>query len=238
VGDAAEIKVLSSAALAGVIEELAPRFERETGHKVAMAFDNSATLTKRIVDGETGDVVILTGSGIDSLIKQGKVVPGSRVDIARSGIGVAVRKGAPKPDISSPEALKRTLLVAKSVAYSDPARGGASSVHFVKVLERLGIAAEVKTKAKLSKGGPGGLAGDIVAKGDAEIAIQQIPELVAVSGVDVVGPLPGDLQSFMLLATGIMANAKQPEAGKALVKFLTTPASVSVIKAKGLEPPK
>jgi molybdate transport system substrate-binding protein len=108
----------------------------------------------------------------------------------------------------------------------------------MKVLQRLGIAEEVKAKAKLSQGGPGGLAGEIVAKGEAEIAIHQIPELMAVSGVDVVGPLPGDLQSVMLLAAGIMANAKQPEAGKALVKFLTTPAAVSVIKAKGLEPPK
>ena len=237
VTDAAEIKVLSSTALIAVMEELAPQFEREMGHKVAMAFANAATVTKRIVGGETADVIMLTGSGIDSLIKQGKVVPGSRVDIAGSGMGVAVRKGAPKPDISSPEALKRTLLAAKSVAYSDPARGGASSAHFAKVLERLGIAAEVKAKAKLSPGGRGGFASDIVARGDAEIAVQQIPELMAVSGVDIVGPLPGDLQSVMLLAAGIMVDTKEPEASKALVKFLTTPASVSVIKAKGLEPP-
>ncbi len=171
VTDAAEIKVLSSTALEGVIEELKPQFERETGHKLAVGIANSATVTKRIVGGEAADVIILTGSGIDGLIKQGKIVPGSRVDIARSGIGVAVRKGALKPDISTPEALKRTLLAAKSVAYSDPARGGASAAHFLKVLERLGIAAEVQAKAKLSPGGPGGLAGDIVARGDAEIAV-------------------------------------------------------------------
>jgi molybdate transport system substrate-binding protein len=120
VTDAAEIKVLSSTAMAGVIEELAPRFERETGHKIAMTVDNTTLLTKLILGGETADVVILTGDGIEGLTKQGKVVPGSRVDIARSGLGIAVRKGAPKPDISSPEALKRTLLAAKSVAYSAP----------------------------------------------------------------------------------------------------------------------
>jgi len=220
-----------------VMEELAPQFERETGHKIAMTVDNSTLLTKRILGGETADVVILTVDGIEGLTKQGKFVPGSRVDIARSGMGIAVRKGAPKPDISTPEAFKRTLLAAKSVAYSDPARRSASSAHFLKVLERLGIAAEVKAKAKLSPGGRGGFASDIVARGDAEIAVQQIPELMAVSGVDIVGPLPGDLQSVMLLAAGIMVDTKEPEASKALVKFLTTPASVSVIKAKGLEPP-
>ncbi len=236
VTDAADIKVLSSTALIAVMEQLAPQFERETGHKVAVAFASAASLEKRIAGGEIADVIILTGAGIDNLTKQGKVVPGSRVDIARSGIGVAVRKGAPRPDISSPEALKRALLAAKSVAYSDPARGGASSVHFVKVLERLGIAEEVKAKAKLSQGGSGGMVGDLLVKGDAEIGVQQIPELVSVSGVDVIGPLPADLQYVMQLAAGIPVNAKEPGAGKALVKFLTTPVSVSVIKAKGLEP--
>ena len=238
VTDAAEIKVLASTPMKFVFEELAPQFERETGHKIALDVDNSNLLTKRILDGETADVVILTGDAIEGLTKQGKVVPESRVEIARSGLGIAVRKGAPKPDISSPEALKRTLLAAKSVAYSDPGRRSASTMHFLKALERLGIAEEVKAKAKLSQGGPGGLAGDIVARGDAEIAMQQLSELAAVSGVDVVGPLPGDLQNVTPSVAGIMVNAKQPEAGKALIKFLTTPASVSVIKAKGLEPPK
>jgi molybdate transport system substrate-binding protein len=238
VADAAEVKVLASTAMAAVIEEMAPQFERETGHKLAVAIANSATVMKRIGGGEAADVVILTDTGVDLLIKQGKVVSGSRVDIARSSVGVAVRKGVPKPDISTPEALKRTLLAAKSVAYSDPAGGGASGVHFVKVLEHLGIAAEVKAKAKLNPSGTGILVGDIVARGDAEIGVQQIPELVAVSGVDVIGPLPGDLKSVMLLSAGILANSKESEAGKALIRFFTTPASLSVIKAKGLEPPK
>lgn len=238
VTDAAEIKVLATTPMKFVFEELAPQFERETGHKIALTVNNSNLLTKMILGGESGDVVILTSSGIEDLTKQGKIVPGSHVDVARTGIGIAVRKGAPKPDISSPEALKRTLLAAKSVAYSDPARGSGSSTQFLKVLERLGIAEEVKAKAKLSKGGPGGLAGDIVARGDAEIAVQQLSELAAVSGVDVVGPLPGDMQGVTHITAGIMVDAKEPEAGKALIKFLTTPAAVSVIKAKGLEPPK
>lgn len=236
VADAAEIKVLSTTALTAVMEELAPQFERQSGHKVAISFATAASLSKRIAEGETADVAILTGAGIEDLTKQGKVVPGSRVDLARSSIGVAVRKGAPKPDISSPEALKRALLAAQSVTYSDPAGGGASGVHFAKVLERLGIAAEVKAKTKLSKGGPGGSVGEIVAKGDAEIGVWMIPEFMAVSGVDVIGPLPADLQNAMLIAAGILVNSKESETGKALIRFLTTPASVSVIKAKGLEP--
>jgi molybdate transport system substrate-binding protein len=238
VTNAAEIKVLGTTSWKFVFEELTPQFERETGHKIALApVDTGARVTKRILGGETADVVIISGAGMEVLTKQGKVVPESRVKIARASIGVAVRKGAPKPDISTPEALKRTLLAAKSVAYSDPASGAASGVHFVKVLERLGIAEEVKAKAKLIPTGTGIVVGDIVARGDAEIGVQQLSELAAVSGVDVVGPLPGALQSVTPSVAGIMVNAKQPEAGKALIKFLTTPAAVSVIKAKGLEPP-
>jgi molybdate transport system substrate-binding protein len=235
VADVAEIKVLSTTVMMASLEELAPQFERETGRKIAVTYAPAAVIAKQIIAGETADVAFLTGTVIDDLMKQGKLVPGSRVGIARAGIGVAVRKGAPKPDISSPEALKRALLAARSVAYTDPATGGASGVHFMKVLERLGIAAEVQAKAKMTIGGSGGLVGDVVARGDAEIGVQMIPELMEGSSIDIIGPLPGELQSFILFAASIPVNAKEPEAGKALVKFLTTPASLSVIKTKGLE---
>ena len=235
VTDAAEIKVLSTTVMMASIEELEPQFERETGHKISITYAPAAVIAKRFIAGETADVTFLTGTVIDELMKQGKVVPGSRVDIARAGIGVAVRKGAPKPDISSPEALKRALLAAQSVAYTDPSTGGASGVHLMKVLERLGIAEEVKAKAKMTIGGKGGLVGDVVARGDAEIGVQMIPELMESSSIEIIGPLPGDLQSYILFAAAIPVNAKEPEAGKALIKFLTTPASLSVIKTKGLE---
>jgi molybdate transport system substrate-binding protein len=233
---AADVKVLSTTALTSVLQELAPQFERTTGHKLSLTFATAATLAKRIADGESADVAVLTPAAIADLTTQSKIVPGSAVALARSGIGVAVRAGAPRPDISSPEALKQALLAAKSVAYTDPASGGASGVHFAKVLERLGIAAVVALKAKLSQGGSGGLVGDLVVKGDAEIGVQQIPELMAVSGIDIVGPLPGDLQNVTRFSAGIPTNAKDPDIGKALIAFLRTPTSAAVFKAKGLEP--
>jgi len=233
---AADIKVLSTTALTSVLPDLAPQFERTTGHTVSLTFATAATLAKRIADGESADVAVLTPGAIADLTTKGKIVWGSSVALASSGIGVAVRAGAEKPDISSPEALKQALLTAKSVSYSDPASGGASGVHFAKVLERLGIAAQVAAKAKLSQGGAGGLVGDLIVKGDAEIGVQQIPELMAVSGIDIVGPLPGDLQNVTRFSAGIPVNAKEAEAGKALIGFLRTPASLAVFKAKGLEP--
>jgi molybdate transport system substrate-binding protein len=233
---AADVKVLSTTALTSVLQELAPQFERTTGHKISLTFATAATLAKRIADGESADVAVLTPGAIEDLTTKGKIVAGSSIALARSGIGVAVRAGAPKPDISSPEALKQALLAAKSVAYSDPASGGASGVHFAKVLERLGIAAEVAAKATLSQGGSGGLVGDLIVKGDAEIGVQQVPELMAVSGIDIVGPLPGDLQNVTRFSAGIPVNAKEAEAGKALIGFLRTPASMAVFRAKGLEP--
>jgi molybdate transport system substrate-binding protein len=230
---AADIKVFSTTALTSVLQELAPRFERITGHKLSLTFATAA-VTKRIADGESVDVAVLTPGAIAELTTRGKILPGSAVALASSGIGVAVRAGAPKPDISSPGALKRALLAAKPVAYSDPASGGASGVHFAKVLGRLGIATEIAAKARLSQGGSGGLVGDLIVRGDAEIGVQQIPELMTVSGIDIVGPLPGELQNFTRFSAGISMNAKEPEAGKALIGFLRTPASLALFKAKGV----
>ena len=229
---AAELKVLTTPALSAVWEDLAPKFEA-SGHKLTIVFASSGAVAKRVTEGETADLLVSTPAGIDSLIKAGKVTEGTNTSIASSGMGVAVLKGAPKPDISNPEAFKRALLAAKAVAYTDPSSGGASGVHMAKVLERLGIASEVNARAKLGRGVP---AGSFVVKGEADIAIQQIPELLGVQGIEIVGPLPGDLQNVTTFAAGIPVGAAQADAAKALVRFLQTPESAAVIKKHGLDP--
>lgn len=231
--ESAELKVFSASGMQMVMEDLGPKFEHATGHKLAITFANAGTTVKRIQDGETADIVIVPQPGIERFVKDGKAVAGNVTVVARSGIGLAVRKGAPKPDISSPEALKRALLDAKSIAYANPAGGGASGIHFAKVLDRLGIADEMKSKTVFPKSGPVGV---LVTSGEAEIAVQQIQELVVVAGIELVGPLPGDLQDTIVFAAAIMASAKDAEASKALVNFLRTPTAAAVIKAKGMEP--
>jgi molybdate transport system substrate-binding protein len=234
IADAAEIRVMSAIGMRQAMEDLGPKFERATGHKLAVTFAVGGVIVKRIQDGENTDVVMLPRPGIESLTMDSKLVAGSQVVLARSSIGVFVRKGAPKLDISSPEALKRTLLAAKSITYSDPALGGASGVHFAKVLDRLGIANEMKPKTVFSK--IPGAVGEVVAKGEAEIAIHQIQEGISVPGIEIVGPLPGDLQNTIVFSGAIMVGAKEAEAGKALISFLRTPEAAGVIKSKGMEP--
>jgi molybdate transport system substrate-binding protein len=232
--EAAELKVLSAAATRTVMEDLGPKFERATGHKLAITFATVGVIVKRIQGGETGDLVIVTPPAIESLAKDGKVVAGTGAVIASSGVGLAVRKGALKPDISSPEALKRTLLAAKSISYTNPALGSASSIHFTKVLDRLGIAEEMKPKTIFPiKPGEGGL---LVANGEAEIAVDQLQVFVPVAGIEILGPLPGDLQDTIVFSAAIMTSAKDTEAGKTLIKFLRTPEAAATIKAKGMEP--
>src|SRR5262245_24869231 len=182
-----EIKVVSTIGVKPALPQVVEEFERATGHKVSIVWGNAATLKSRYLEGEQADVAVLTAAAIDDLVKAGKVT--ERVDLARSGMGFAVKAGAPKPDISSPEALKRTLLAAKSVGYSAK---GASGIYFVTVLERLGIANEVKAKHKDTEGA----VGELIASGEAEIGIQQIPELAAVAGAEVIGPLSGGLQGL------------------------------------------
>jgi molybdate transport system substrate-binding protein len=229
---AAELKVLSTPAMSEVWHELAPKFEA-TGHKLTIVYAPSGAIAKRVTDGETADLLVSTPAGIDSLIKSGKVIDGTNTSLASSGMGVAVLKGAPKPDISTPDAFKRALLAAKAVAYTDPASGGASGAHMAKVLERLGITNEVSAKAKLGRGIP---VATFVVKGEADIAIQQLPELMHVEGAEVVGPLPGDLQNITTFAAGIPSGSAQADAAKALVRFLQTPDSGAVIKKHGLDP--
>ena len=229
---AAELKVASALAMSPALKALASEFEKSSGHKLVLNFGTAGQVKSRVEAGESVDLVITAAAAIDDLIKQGKVASGSRVDIAKVGIGVAVRSGAPKPDISTTEAFKQTLIAAKSIARGDPAAGGAAGVHVARVLERLGIDAEVKAKSKLATGPA---IAEIAAKGDAEIAITQISEIVPVPGVDLVGPLPSELQNMTVFAAGVSANATEPDAARALIKFLTGPGSAEIRKS-GMEP--
>jgi molybdate transport system substrate-binding protein len=213
-----------------VMGELAPEFERATGHQVEVSYDPAQRILKRIASGEMPDLIICGTSALEEMAKQGKIVADTSRLVARCGVGMAVRTDAPKPDIGSVEAFKRTLLNAKSVAYTQE---GASGIHFAGLIERLGIAEQIKSKAVRQ---PGGLVGELVAAGKAEIAVQQIPELMAVAGVELVGPLPQEVQATTVSAAGIFAGSKQADAARALLDFLSTPASARVLKAKGLEP--
>jgi len=233
---AAEVKVLSAIGMQSVMEDLAPKFERATGHKLAMAFTTAGAAVKRAQGGEAADVVIATRQGIDGLVKNGKATADNVTALASAGISVAIRKGAPKPDISSPAALKRTLLAAKSISYVDPASGGASGIHFATVLDRLGIANEMKAKTVFPSAKTPAEVGVLVANGEAEIGVHVVVELISVAGIDLVGPLPGDLQNTIVFSAAIMTDAKDAAAAKALIDFLRTADAAKVMKSKGMEP--
>jgi molybdate transport system substrate-binding protein len=230
---AAEIKVLSAGAFKQVLLALVPDFERQTGHKVVVENDTVGGLAKRIDGGAAFDVAVLTPAAVNELSGKGKLVAGSRADLARVGVGVVVKEGAPKPDIGSVEAFKRALLSAKSVAYIDPAAGGSSGIYVAGLLDKLGIAAEVKPKAKLIHGGA---VAEHIANGEAELGIHQISEILPVKGVTLVGPLPTEIQNYTVYAAGLGANAKDADAAKALIKTLTGPAAAEVLKSKGMQP--
>ena len=230
---AAEIKVLTAGAFKQVLLVLVPDFEKQTGHKVILENDTVGALTKRIEGGEAFDLAVLTPAAVNDLSTKGKFVAGSRTNLGRVGIGVVVKEGAPKPDISSVDAFKKTLLAAKSVAYIDPAAGGSSGIYVAGLLDKLGIAADVKPKAKLI---PGGAVAEHIARGEAEIGIHQISEILPVKGITLVGPLPADIQNYTVYAAGLGANGKESEAAKALLKTLSGPAAADVLKSKGMEP--
>jgi molybdate transport system substrate-binding protein len=225
--EAAEIRVLCSVGMQPATPQIIAEFERATGHTVKVTYGLAAVLKTKFLEGEPAGVLILTAPIIEDLAKQGKVAVGSKVDIARSGVGVAVKAGAPKPDIGTADALKSALLSAKSIGFS---REGASGVAFARAVERLGISEQVKAKYRDT----GTKAGEMVAAGEIEVAAAQIPELLAVPGVDVIGPLPVDLQTVTIFSAGLAATAKQPDAAKALIQFLAGPAAAPVYKAKGL----
>jgi molybdate transport system substrate-binding protein len=230
--NAAEVKVVCSNAVRSVLNELTPRFERDTGHKLVMKFGLSGTLKREIEAGEPFDVAILPPDALSDLAKQGKVAAGSQAEIGRSGIGVLVRAGAPKPDISSAEAFKRTLLEAKSITYAGE---GATGMFLPRLFERLGIADAIKAKTKVQT--VAGRAQEAVAAGEAELALASVSALTeAPEDAVLLGPLPSELQHYNVFAGAVGAAAKEPDAGKALISFLTGLGAASVLKAKGMEP--
>jgi molybdate transport system substrate-binding protein len=230
IAESAEIKLLASAALKGAYLELLPQFEKESGHKVTVTWAGTPDILKRVAAGEAADLVISGSSGTDELIKQGKLVAGSRANFAKSGVGVAVRAGAPKPDISSADAVKQSVLSAKSVAYS----AGASGTYIASMFQKMGISDQVKSKRATMK--PGEPVGEVVARGDAEIGFQQVSELVPVKGIQYLGPLPAELQNITVFSGGLHSGSQEPDATTALIKFLTAPAAMPAIKEHGLEP--
>jgi len=227
---AAEIRVIASAAIKESYEELVPEFEKASSHKVVTLWSGTADIMKRVRAGETADLVILGSNSIDELIAVGKIVSGSRVELMKSGVGVAIRTGMQRPDISSGEALKRTVLAAKSIAYST----GPSGVYLDGLFQRMGIASEVKSKLKQPPSG--GSVAEVVARGEAEIGFQQVSELVHAAGIDYLGPLSPDVQQVTVFSSGILISAKEPAAAKALVMHLGSPAAAQVIRKSGMEP--
>jgi molybdate transport system substrate-binding protein len=234
---AVELKVTSAVAMRAALQELAPVFEKASGHKLVIEYATAGKVEEKTAAVEAIDVVILTKPRVEKLVESAKLVGGTTAMLARVPIGLAVKKGAAKPDISSVDAFKKALLGAKSIAYIDPASGGTSGIHIAQVLDKLGLAAELKPKIRLGAPTAGKGPGDLVAHGDAEIGILPVSELMEVAGIDIVGPLPAELQSpdLVFLAASPMAS-EQPLPAKALIDFLATPAAKAVYKAKGMEP--
>lgn len=230
---AAEIKLLCAVALQPAMVALIPEFERSSGHKITIAYGTAGAVVDRVQKGEAADIVISAGRLIDQLQAQGQVVADSRVTFAKVGVGVFVRKDAAKPDISSADAFKRSMLAARSIAYPDPAGGGASGIYVASLLERLGIAAEMKPKTRLLP--PTEVLYASVASGEVEIGFNQISEILAQPTVELAGPLPPAIQNYTQFAPGIATGSGQADAARALVAFLSSPAAQNLLKAKGFE---
>lgn len=225
------VRVLVSNGMKAAMEELQPQCERAIGHPLALQFNSTLSVKKMIEAGQGFDVTLITTEAIDDLIKQGKLAAGSRAALARSELGIGIRAGAPKPDIHTVEALKRTLRDAKSITYP---QDGASRGYIEKMFERLGIAAEVKPKIILAKGS--GPATESVAEGKAQFVITLFSEIVPIHGVEILGPLPGEYQSDIRFSAAASTAAKDPDAAKALIAFLAGPKVTAALKAKGLDP--
>ena len=227
---AAEIKVIASNAVKEAYVKLVPVFEKKSGHHVTVDWGGTADIVKRTANGEVADIVITTSAYIDDLTKQGKLAPGSRVDLAKSTIGVALRPGAPKPDLTNGEGLKKSLLAAKSIILS----GGPSGVYLTELFQKMGIAEQIK--AKTTRLAPGESPGEAVAHGQGDIGFTQVSELLAVKGIVYLGPVPADVQQVTVFSAGIGRNAQQPDAAKALVRFLTSAEAAPTLKETGLQP--
>jgi molybdate transport system substrate-binding protein len=229
-----EITVLSTTALQTTLEALAPEFQRSTGYRLTFHFGPSGRMASRVGDGETNDLAIVTSAGIDDLVAKGRIVAGTRADIARSKIGAAVQNGAPRPDISTVETFKRTLLAATTIGMSNPVGGGQSGAHLAKVFERLGIANAMSVKSTYGPGGPEGLIGKYLLRKEVEFGLQQMPELMAVDGIDILGPIPAELQLDTVFSAGISTAAKNPEGAKQWIDYLRSPSAATVIAAMGM----
>ena len=232
VGHAAEVKVVTSVALTVALNELSPIFEQKTGHKLVVDFNLAAAQKKRIVDGERADVIILTRSMMEDLAKENKLAPGNLVNVAGTPVALAARASVPKPDISTVEAFKQTLLSARSISYADPAKGGLSGIVASKAIERLGIVEQMKAKTTLV---PGAQSPELVAKGEVELGIAQASEIVPIAGTQLVGPLPGELGSMTLFTGGVGAETQSAAAAKAFIDFLSGPEAAPYFKSKGFQ---
>ena len=230
---AAELKVLTAGAFKQVVLALVPNYERQTGNHVTVDNGTTGQLKKRIEGGETFDVLVITPAVVDEMIASGRLAAGSKVNLASVGIGVVVKQGAPKPDIATVDEFKRALLKAKTVAYIDPASGGSSGIYIDKLLVKLGIADQIRPKAKLKKGGH---VADLIVSGEAELGLHQISEIVPVKGVTLVGPLPKEIQNTTTYAAGLSASAKDKAAAQELIHYLSGPDAAAVLKSKGMEP--
>jgi molybdate transport system substrate-binding protein len=233
--DTPSLKVMISGGFRAAYQELVPEFERKTEYAIVTAYGGSMgnapnAIPNRLQSGESADVVILASSALEELVKNHKVIPGTRVDLARSVIAVAVRAGAPKPDISTLEGLKRTLLAAKSIAYSDSVSGVYLSTE---LFPRLGIAEAIRSKCKRIDIG---MVGTVIARGDAEIGFQQLSELLPIAGIDIVGPIPREAQKITVFSGGVVVNSKQPAIAKQFLLFLASPEAAAAIKKSGMQP--
>jgi molybdate transport system substrate-binding protein len=230
--DATEIRLYSTVAFRGVFSDLAAKYERSSGNQLAITFGNVTEIAQRIRSGGIADVIIVTGPGIDELIKDSAIVSGTNTKLAIAGTAVAVKAGAPKPDISSPEALKRTLLNARSITYGNPAGGGVSGVYAGKLIDKMDIAEQLKDRTKFPPAGK--LPAELIATGEVELGIMQTSELVP--GTELVGVLPGELNNITVFAAGLGAKASDPSAAKTLIQFLQSPEASAIYKARGLNP--
>lgn len=231
---AAEIRVLTAGAMKAVVLELAPGFERATGHTLSVKNDTAGGLAKRIAGGEAFDLAVITPAVVDDLIKQNRIAAGTRTDLARVGMGVAIKEGAVRPEIGTVDAFKAALLAAKAVAYIDPKAGGSSGIYFDKLIERLGIAELVRGKAVLKSGG---YVAEAVSTGEADLAVHQISEILPVKGVVLLGPLPAEVQNYTVYAAGVGSQAQDRAAAKALLDFLAGADAKPVLAAKGMDKP-
>jgi len=230
IANAAEIKIFSTRAIATVLDKVGQQFERTTGHRLNVTADITTRMVRRVQAGEPFDFLVATPGQIDGLIKEGKIIPETRTNLTRSGIGVEVRAGAPKPDISSVEAFKQALLKAKSIAYL---KEGASGVYLAGMLERIGIAEAIKSKVTRPETD---IVSVLVAKGEIELGMVVITQILTTPGVELVGPLPPEIQSYITFAGGVSTASREPNAAKELIRFLTGPVALPVIRAQGMEP--